>query len=73
MAFPDPSNYGTDPGNFNGRDYALGRHYFGDGGGSDPGGGPDDGGTGCVGCAFAILVAFVLFIVLCIVFGLVLG
>ena len=64
MAVPNPGNYGTDPGDFSGRDYALGRFFYGDGGGS--GGNDDGGGCGC-GCfvlgvvgvvvAAAILVA----------------
>jgi hypothetical protein len=73
MAFPNPGNYGTDPRDFNGRDYALGRHYFGDGGGSDSGGGSDDAGGGCTGCALAIAAAFILFIVLSVVLSLVIG
>ena len=66
MSFPDPSNYGTDPGDFSGRNYALGRHYYGDGPDRGDDGG-DDGGCGTRGCLIAFLVlavALVLFTVL---------
>ena len=69
MAFPNPSNYGTDPKDFSGRDYALGRHFFGDDGGMDDGSG--DGGPGCVGCFAIAAVATVLCLVLIVVFGLI--
>ena len=68
MAFPDPSNYGTDPESFSGRDYALGRFFYGDGGG----GGSGDG-NGCVGCAFVasalIALALVLTVIGNVLFG----
>ena len=64
MAFPNPGNYGTDPGNFSGRDYALGRHYYGDGG-SD--GDPDEGGS-CIGCLAAIAGIIVFFSLIGLVF-----
>ena len=51
MGFPDPSNRGVDPGDFSGRDAALGRHYYGDGSGwkdHDGKGAADRGATGDV-------------------------
>lgn len=65
MAFPNPGNYGTDPGDFSGRDYALGRHFYGDGGGS--GDGPDEGGS-CTGCLLAIAGVVVLFSLIGVIF-----
>ena len=64
MAFPNPGNYGTDPGDFSGRDYALGRHYYGDGGGPDD----DYGGGGC-GCfvlgVIGVIVRAVVLVTVC--------
>ena len=62
MSFPNPGNYGTDPSDFSGRDYALGRYYYGDGGGDGDGGG--GGGRGCgsdgaFGCFLLSLVFLV--------------
>ncbi|MDO4400758.1 MAG: hypothetical protein Q4D27_07410 [Coriobacteriia bacterium] len=68
MAFPDPSNYGTDPRDFSGRDYALGRYFYGDGEGS--GDGPDDGGGGCTGCFLVIAAIVLLSFLLIVVCGL---
>ena len=69
MAFPNPGNYGTDPGDFSGRDYALGRHYYGDGGGPDD----DYGGGGCgcfvLGVIGVIVLAVVLVTVCYLLFG----
>jgi hypothetical protein len=59
MSFPDPSNYGTDPHDFDGRDYALGRHYYGDGPQPDYGGG-----CGTRGCLIAFLVFAVVMVLL---------
>lgn len=65
MSFPNPGNYGTDPGDFSGRDYALGRYYYGDGDGSGEGGGDGPTGPGCAGCTgIALAIIVVLWLVL---------